>query len=107
MEEHQVVAVHDLALVRRPEHPGEVVRGPAQEAPHHGGVVVFQPPGNSEPLTRAIPAGSNEARRSVTARTAPSSRCSLPFASVAWASQSSRVGRRFPVGWNRVPTGSF
>ena len=30
----------------------------------------------------------------------------MPAGSVAWASQSSRVGRRRPVAWKRVPTGS-
>ena len=53
-----------------------------------------------------MPAGSSEALRSVTARTAPASSSSVPCGSVAWASQSSRVGRRRPVGWKSVPTGS-
>ena len=52
------------------------------------------------------PAGSSDARRSVRARTAPASSTSRPRPSVACASHSSRVGRRLPVGWNRVPTGS-
>ena len=40
---------------------------------------------------------SSEARRSTTARTAPASSRIVPFGSVAWASHSSRVGRRRPV----------
>src|SRR3954465_10026364 len=46
------------------------------------------------PSTPVTPAASSEARRSVTAATAPSSSTSVPRGSVRGARQSSRGGRR-------------
>ncbi len=119
-EQHEVVAVHDLALVRRAQRVLELPAGAAQQLGELVGVEVDQSPGDRDagrrpsrstgspatnaPSTATTPAASSEAPRSVTARTAPASRVTVPLASVAWASQSIRVGRRPPVAWNRVPT---
>ena len=114
--------MHDLALVRRAELALEVLGGAAEQrraAPRSrsstspratgtpsGPAMSTGSPAWKVPGTPVTPAASSEARRWVTAATAPASRSRVPSGSVACASQSSRVGRRLPVAWKRVPTGS-
>ena len=63
-------------------------------------------PAVNSPSTRVTPAGSNEARRTVTALAAPASRWSRPWGVLACPSQRRRVGVRRPVGRKTVPVSS-
>ena len=121
-EQDQVVAVDDLAFVRRAQRRRRVRVERPSSAGQLARVVVDQPAGDQRavrcrpgrpgrrprtcPSTAVMPAGSSDLRRPTTAATAPGSRCSRPRGVVAWASQSSRAAGRSPAGWKSVPTSS-
>ena len=120
-KDHQVVAVDDLAFVRRARARGPARGSSGRAAGSSRRVVVDQSAGDraavfvdtgrpdrpptKSPCTAVMPAGSSDARRSTTASTAPGVEDQPARARRSRAPATAAGCRaRRPVGWKQVPT---